>query len=94
MIMPSAPDHFITRARVRLTATLVLAATIIGLCTLFATAHGTVDSLGRPLGTDFSNVWTAGQMADQGRAPEAWDWPTQHAVQKKVHHDDAIPRPS
>lgn len=91
MIMPSAPDHFVTRARVRLTAALVLAATIIGLCTLFATAHGTVDSLGRPLGTDFSNVWTAGQMADQGRAPEAWDWPTQHAVQKKVHHDDAIP---
>ena len=53
MIMPSAPDHFITRARVRLTATLVLAATIIGLCTLFATAHGTGASLVRPLETEF-----------------------------------------
>jgi hypothetical protein len=89
-IIPS-PDPYITRARVRLTAILVLAATVIGLFYLFATAHGTVDSLGRPLGTDFSNVWTAGQMADHGRAAAAWDWPTHYAVQKQVHHDPAIP---
>lgn len=86
-----SPDSFVTRARVRLTAILVLAATVIGLSYLFATGHGTVDSLGRPLGTDFSNVWTAGWMADHGRAPAAWDWPTQHEVQKQVHHDPAIP---
>jgi hypothetical protein len=91
MAMVVSPDRFVTRARVRLTAWLVLAATVIGLFYLFATAHGTVDSLGRPLGTDFSNVWTAGWMADHGRAPEAWDWPTQHEVQKQIHHDSAIP---
>lgn len=91
MAMVASPDRFVTRARVRLTAWLVLAATVIGLAYLFATAHGTVDSLGRPLGTDFSNVWTAGWMADHGRAPAAWDWPTQHEVQKQVHHDSAIP---
>ncbi|HWV13261.1 MAG TPA: glycosyltransferase family 87 protein [Sphingobium sp.] len=84
-------DQLVTHARVKLTATLVLAATIIGMLFLFATAHGTVDSMGRPLGTDFSNVWTAGWMADHGRAAEAWDWSTQHAVQKQVHHDPAIP---
>lgn len=75
----------------RSTAALVLAATVIGMAYLFLTAHGTVDALGRPLGTDFSNVWTAGWMADHGRAPEAWDWPTQHAVQKAIHHDPNIP---
>ncbi|MEJ7934785.1 glycosyltransferase family 87 protein [Sphingobium sp. AN558] len=85
------PDRFLTRARIRLTAALVLAATVIGLLTLFAMAHGTVDSLGRPLGTDFSNVWTAGWMADHGRATLAWDWPAQHEVQKAIHHDRAIP---
>lgn len=85
------PDRFVTRARVRMSAFILLAATIIGLGYLFVTAHGTVDSLGRPLGTDFSNVWTAGHMADQGRAAEAWDWPTQHQVQKAVHHDADIP---
>lgn len=91
MAMVASPDRFVTRARVRLTAWLVLTATVIGLVYLFATAHGTVDSLGRPLGTDFSNVWTAGWMADHGRAPAAWDWPTQHEVQKQIHHDSAIP---
>lgn len=86
-----SPDRLVTRERVRLTAALVLAATVIGLLTLFLTAQGTVDSLGRPLGTDFSNVWTAGWMADHGRAPQAWDWPMQYAVQKQVHHDPNIP---
>ncbi len=84
-------DRHITAARVRLTAMLVLAATIIGLMTLFVSAHGTVDGLGRPLGTDFSNVWTAGWMADHGRAADAWDWPMQHEVQKSIHHDPNIP---
>lgn len=91
MPMLASPDQFVTRARARLTAWCVLAATIIGLVYLFASANGTVDSLGRPLGTDFSNVWTAGWMADHGRAPAAWDWPTQHEVQKQVHRNDAIP---
>ena len=30
---------------------------------LYMTSTGTVDILKRPLGTDFSNVWTAGMMA-------------------------------
>ncbi|WHO37682.1 glycosyltransferase family 87 protein [Sphingobium sp. AP49] len=84
-------DHFITLPRMRLTAWLVLAATLIGLVVLFATAHGTVDSLGRPLGTDFSNVWTAGWMADHGQAAQAWSWSAHHAVQQTTHHDAAIP---
>ncbi|WP_375177983.1 glycosyltransferase family 87 protein [Sphingobium yanoikuyae] len=102
MIDRLCPDQFITPERVRMTAWLMLAATLIGLAYLFATAHGTVDSLGRPLGTDFSNVWTAGWMADQGQATQAWNWPAHYdtqawnwpahyEVQKAIHHDPAIP---
>ncbi|NWK95596.1 hypothetical protein DM806_07915 [Sphingobium lactosutens] len=91
MSAPSFTDRLVTRERARIAAICVLAATIIGLLYLVGTAHGTVDSLGRPLGTDFSNVWTAGWMADHGQAPLAWDWPRQHEVQKQVHHDPAIP---
>lgn len=87
----SRTDRLITRARVRAAAISMIAVTLIGLIALFWTAHGTVDSLGRPIGTDFSNVWTAGWMADHGRAPQAWDWPTQYAVQQQVHHNAAIP---
>lgn len=84
-------DRFVTRARARLTAMMVLAATVIGAILLFATAHGTVDAMGRPLGTDFSNVWTAGWMANHGQAAQAWDWAAHYGVQKQVHHDAAIP---
>lgn len=87
----SRTDRLITRARVRAAAISMIAVTLIGLIALFWTAHGTVDSLGRPIGTDFSNVWTAGWMADHGRAPRAWDWPTQYAVQQQVHRNAAIP---
>lgn len=87
----SRTDRLITRARVRAAAFSMIAVTLIGLIALFWTAHGTVDSLGRPIGTDFSNVWTAGWMADHGRAPQAWDWPTQYAVQQQVHRNAAIP---
>lgn len=87
----SRTDRLITRARVRAAAISMIAVTLIGLIALFWTAHGTVDSLGRPIGTDFSNVWTAGWMADHGRAPQAWDWPTQYAVQQQMHRNAAIP---
>lgn len=91
MIVPSAIDRIVTRARARIAAMCVVVATLGALLYLVGTAHGTVDSLGRPLGTDFSNVWTAGWMADHGQAPLAWDWPTHHEVQKQVHKDPSIP---
>ena len=84
-------DAHVTVPRLRLSAALVLASTIIGLAILFLGGHGTVDALDRPLGTDFSNVWTAGWMADHGRAADAWDGPMQHEVQKQIHGDPAIP---
>jgi hypothetical protein len=72
-------------------ATLSLAATVGMIGYLFVTSHGTVDSFGRPLGTDFSNVWTAGRMALDGRAALAWDWPSHFAVQQATHHKSDIP---
>jgi hypothetical protein len=53
---------------------------------LFAASHGTLDYRDRPLGTDFSNVWTAGRMALDGSADKAWSWPDQFAMQRALHH--------
>lgn len=80
-----ATGTWLDRARVIRIAALCGLATVICIAALFVTAHGTLDYRGRPLGTDFSNVWTAGQMALHGRAAEAWDWSTQFAVQRAVH---------
>ena len=52
---------------------------------LLATASGTLDWRGKPLGTDFSQVWTAGRMVLDGRAAEVWDWDAHRAVQEAFH---------
>ena len=91
MIETIATGEWLTERRITAVATMMLIATIASLAVLFAGAHGTLDALGRPLGTDFSNVWTAGWMADHGRAALAWDWPAHHAVQVATHHDPTVP---
>ncbi len=52
---------------------------------LLATSSGTLDARGRPLGTDFSQVWTAGRMVLDGRAAEIWNWDAHRAVQEAFH---------
>ncbi len=66
-------------------------ATILALLFLFATGSGTLDRFGRPLGTDFSNVWTAGRMALEGNAASAWDWNQHYRVQQQAHGDETVP---
>lgn len=52
---------------------------------LYSASSGTLDWLGRPLGTDFSQVWTAGRMTLEGRPAEVWDWDAHRAVQLAFH---------
>jgi len=52
---------------------------------LLGSAKGTLDYGGRPLGTDFSQVWTAGRMVLDGRAAEVWSWDAHRAVQEAFH---------
>ena len=52
---------------------------------LFLTADGTLDRFGRPLGTDFSQVWVAGDMVLDGRAAEVWEWEPHFAEQRAFH---------
>ena len=52
---------------------------------LFGASSGTLDTLGRPLGTDFSQVWTAGRMALDGQAADVWNWDKHFAVQRAFH---------
>ena len=72
--------------RVRRVGFVCLFLAIASLILLFATAHGTLDWRGRPLGTDFSEVWAAGHMSLNGRAAEVWDWTAHFRVQQQIHH--------
>ena len=75
---------WLTRERVRLLALAVLIASAAGFLYLIVTAHGLVDFQGRPLGTDFSNVYAAGTYV-RDRDPEApFDLSRQHAREQQI----------
>jgi hypothetical protein len=75
---------WLTRERVRLWALAVLVASAAGLAYLLVTANGIVDYQGRPLGTDFSNVYAAGTYVLEGRADAPFDPVLQHAREKDI----------
>jgi hypothetical protein len=76
--------EWLTRERVRLWALAVLTASAIGLAFVLATSDGLNDYQGRPLGTDFSNVYAAGTYVLEGRAAAAFDWPSQYAREQAI----------
>jgi alpha-1,2-mannosyltransferase len=63
---------FLTRERATLWAGALTVAYALTIAFLFATAHGLNDYQGRPLGTDFSNVYAAGRAALEGHAASAF----------------------
>lgn len=82
---------WVSERRTQVVCLLLIAATILSYAILLIGAHGTLDAMGRPIGTDFSNVYAAGVMADQGRAAAAWIWPDHYAVQQAIHGAKDVP---
>lgn len=78
-------------ARIRRVCAALLAFYACALLALIVASDGMTDYAGRPLGTDFSNVYAAGRMAGDGRAAEAWDWNKHYAEQQAVFGDEKIP---
>ncbi len=75
---------WLTRERIRLVAAALLIASAAAFLFLVVTAHGGVDLQGRPLGTDFSNVYAAGTYARDGNANAAFDPPQQYAREQAI----------
>ncbi len=91
MLAALRDGNWLTRERVRIVAAIALAIWVLLIGALLATRHGTLDLEGRPLGTDFSDVYAAGRMALGGHAAEAWSWPAHYLVQQQVHGDPHVP---
>ena len=85
-----ATGDWVTPERLRRIAAVSCVISLLCVAWLLGTSRGTVDSTGRPLGTDFSNVWTAGQMVLDGRAAAVWSWPDHFAVQQAVHGSPTV----
>src|SRR5262245_58124708 len=75
---------WLTAERMRLAALGVLIASLAGLVFLVATSDGRNDLWGRPLGTDFSNVYAAGTMVRDGAAAAAFDPAAHHARERAI----------
>lgn len=69
--------------RARAYPRIVAGVVVLALLGLAFTAHGAVDSRGEPLGTDFSNFWSASKLALMGEPAAVYDMARQYAVQKQ-----------
>ena len=56
-----------------------------------AVSDGLIDRNGKPLGTDFSNVYAAGALTWQGRPADAYQPALQHAAEKAVFGGRDVP---
>ena len=75
---------WLTRERIRLIAAAILIASVAGLLYLAVTADGLIDRQGRPLGTDFSNVYAAGTYVLDGNPAAPFDLALQQAREQKI----------
>ncbi len=69
---------------------------LLGICALaiagwIAVSDGLIDRNGKPLGTDFSNVYAAGSLTWQGRPAEAYQPALQHAEEQAVFGGREVP---
>src|SRR5665213_1027294 len=76
--------RWLTRERIRLVAFALLAAMMLGAGFLIATSNGLNDRFGRPLGTDFSNVYAAGSYVLDGEPSAPFDPPRQYAREQAI----------
>jgi hypothetical protein len=73
--------------RLRLAAVALLLASVVGVLYLVLTAHNGVDLQGRPLGTDFSNVYAAGTYVRDGAPQVPFDPVQQFARERTIFGD-------
>ena len=69
---------------------------LLSLCTMamagwIALSDGLIDRNGKPVGTDFSNVYAAGSLVWQGRPADAYEPALQHAAERAVFGGREVP---
>ena len=83
--------RWLTPERARVYPLIVLALVAAVTIGFIATADGLIDRTGKPIGTDFSNVYAAGALAWAGEADAAYDPARQHAAEIAVFGGRDVP---
>src|ERR1700736_5733951 len=74
--------EWLTPARARDYSLILLGLCVLAIAGWIALSDGLIDRNGKPLGTDFSNVYAAGSLTLKGRPEEAYAPALQHAAEK------------
>jgi len=82
---------WLTASRARGYSLILLAIGALALAGWIAASDGLIDRNGKPIGTDFSNVYAAGQLTWQGRPADAYQPALQHAAEKTVFGGREVP---
>jgi hypothetical protein len=82
---------WLTTARARGYSLILLVFCTLAFAGWIAVSDGLIDRNGKPLGTDFSNVYAAGSLTWQGRAAEAYEPALQHAAEKAIFGGRDVP---
>lgn len=83
--------EWLTAARLRAYPLILLVLSLAIAIVWVALADGLIDRNGKPIGTDFTNVYAAGTLALEGRAEAAYDPVRQHAAEKAVFDGREVP---
>ncbi|MEO7787245.1 MAG: glycosyltransferase family 87 protein [Sphingomicrobium sp.] len=83
-----ASGEWVTRRRTTAAAIITAAGGVVMMLVLWSLSHGSVDPLGRPLGTDFAAFWHAGLVANSGHAASAYDPGVINASLRATHGTD------
>jgi hypothetical protein len=83
--------QWLTAARARGYSLILLGLCMVAIAGWIAVSDGLIDRNGKPLGTDFSNVYAAGRLTWQGRPAQAYQPALQHAAEKAVFGGRDVP---
>ena len=83
--------EWLTAARIRGYSRILLGIGALAVAGWIALSDGLIDRNGKPLGTDFSNVYAAGMLTWQGKPAEAYQPALQHAEEKAVFGGREVP---
>jgi hypothetical protein len=83
--------EWLTPARVRGYCLILLAICTLAFAGWVAISDGLIDRNGKPVGTDFSNVYAAGELTWQGKPADAYSPALQHAAEKATFGGREVP---
>ena len=82
---------WLTAARARGYSLILLVICALAVIGWVAVSPGLIDPNGKPVGTDFSNVYAAGTLTWQGRPADAYDPALQHHAEKAIFGGRNVP---